>query len=101
MGEYARVDSDFYVARTRGLDQFLTVALEISGMNPAAKKSITTFVTFLPGERERLVAMEPILDALFAGDSEVFMRIMPSANGQRSGLTAYKSATVISWVKTP
>src|SRR5689334_9953679 len=72
MVDYARVDSDFYLIRTNDLDRPLSVALGIVGSDLSLMKQMTTFVTFLPGERERLVSIRPIIENFFAPDQPVF-----------------------------
>lgn len=79
-GEYARVDSDFYLTRTSGLDRAFSVALSIASIGLIPSREITTFVTFLPGQKAHLVAITPIIDQIFAPESEVFVRILPPVN---------------------
>lgn len=77
-GDLTPVDSDFYLARTEGFDRPLSVTLAIIGAKAGSAMQITSFVTFLPGERQHLVAIRPIIQSLFDPAEKVFVRITPS-----------------------
>ena len=76
-GEFARVDSDFYLTRTSGFDRTLSVSLAVVSPSAGLSRQVTTFVTFLPGQKEQLVAIGPIIENFFAPGQEVFVRIVP------------------------
>jgi hypothetical protein len=77
-GEYLQINSDFYLVRKSDFDRTLSVTVQVIGANSGPSKPVTMFVTFLPGEREQLVAIKPITRDFFP-DQRTFVRISSDA----------------------
>ncbi len=73
-GDYLQINSDFYLQRKKDFGSALSVTVQVIGAKFGPAKPITLFVTFLPGERERLVEISPIVRDFFP-NQPAFVRI--------------------------
>ena len=73
-GDYLQINSDFYLQRKTDFGSALSATVQVIGAKFGPAKPITLFVTFLPGERERLVEISPIVRDFFS-DQPTFVRI--------------------------
>ena len=72
--EYLQLNSDFYLVRKGDFDRTLSVTVAVIGASSGPAKPITMFVTFLAGERERLVEIRPVIRDFFPNQA-TFVRI--------------------------